>query len=354
MFDRDAANGWLLQAYNDILEQRPGARVLWLCDENLIGLEQRLPVPRVHSEFISNRFDIARALNQAGHQATFSDFNPGSLSAGQFDVVIYRLSKEKALVHYLLNLCQQLLPPGGQLLIAGHKAEGAKNMLDKAAQQLGSSKQTRKFGQAYTAVISVAAAALPPPLSDDNYPELRPVTPGGKTPWLSKPGQFGWRKIDSGSAFLIDTLQTLSLPCPAHLIDLGCGYGYLAVSAASLYLTPPALTLTDNNAAALLSAAANVQQNGLIAEIYPGDAGDTLTTAADLLLCNPPFHQGFSLSSELTDRFLAAAARLTTRTGQALFVVNAFIPLEKKAQSHFRSVTTLAHNRAYKVLRLTH
>ena len=336
MFDSDAANRWLCQAYAEAVIEKPGCRALWLCDENLAGLETALPPPREHSQFISNRFDIARALSDTGHQSAFSDFDTTRFAPQSVDLLVYRLSKEKPLVHHLLNLSQHLLAPGGQLLIAGHKPEGAKAFLDKAAQQLGSARQTRKLGQAYVAAIASAGDSLPSPLADEDYTQLRNIAPPSAPPLLSKPGQFGWRKIDAGSAFLIDCLQTLAPSRPKHLLDLGCGYGYLAVCATALFDSPPStLTLTDNNAAALASAAANVEAYKLVAHIQPGDAGDTLTEPADLLLCNPPFHQGFAVSGDLTAKFLAAAARLTTRQGQALFVVNSFIPLEKKSKSPF-------------------
>lgn len=355
MSDSDPANRWLLQAHAEALAERPEIRILWLCDENLAGLEGSLPAPREHTRFISNRFDIARALERAGHRAEFSDFDTAPMAPASIDLLVYRLSKEKPLVHYLLNLSQRLLAPGGHLLIAGHKPEGAKALLDKAARQLGSARQTRKLGQAYCAAIPKAGGPLPPPLADDHYTKLRAISHPPDPLLLSKPGQFGWRKIDAGSALLIDCLRALSPPRPAHLLDLGCGYGYLAVRAAALFDTPPAaITLTDNNAATLLSATANAEAHRLPAQIQPGDAGDTLSRPADLLLCNPPFHQGFAVSGDLTEKFLAAAARLTSEQGQALFVVNAFIALEKKARAHFREVATLANNGAFKVLRLTH
>ena len=89
------------------------------------------------------------------------------------------------------------------------------------------------------------------------------------------------------------------------------------------------------------------QVNG---EAILDDCAGQLEGSFDLIVCNPPFHQGFEVEGDLTDRFLAAANRLLEPSGKAVFVVNAFISLEKKAASYFQQVDTLANNRSFKVI----
>jgi 16S rRNA (guanine1207-N2)-methyltransferase len=70
------------------------------------------------------------------------------------------------------------------------------------------------------------------------------------------------------------------------------------------------------------------------------------------VICNPPFHQGFDVEAELTTRFLQAARDRLARNGTALFVVNQFIPLERKAQPLFKSVHEICRARGFKVIAL--
>ena len=135
-----------------------------------------------------------------------------------------------------------------------------------------------------------------------------------------------------------------------RVLDLGCGYGFLSI--ASQHLNIKHNTLTDNNAAALISAQHNCRQLGLSAEIIASDAGQQIDRKFDLILCNPPFHQGFSIDGDLTDKFLANAKRLLSTQGTAYFVVNQFIALEKKAQPHFKSIKLIAQNKSFKVIAL--
>ena len=80
------------------------------------------------------------------------------------------------------------------------------------------------------------------------------------------------------------------------------------------------------------------------------DAGDLVQGSFDLLLCNPPFHQGFTVDGTLGNKFLNSANRLLATGGQALFVVNSFIPLEQGAKQYFRRVEVLANNGSFKLV----
>jgi len=78
---------------------------------------------------VSNRFDIARSANQAGLNCLFNDFDFSELTANSFDTVLYRLSKERASSHHIINQAGQLLKPGGKLWLSGEKNEGIKTSI---------------------------------------------------------------------------------------------------------------------------------------------------------------------------------------------------------------------------------
>lgn len=137
---------------------------------------------------------------------------------------------------------------------------------------------------------------------------------------------------------------------PQSLLDLGCGYGYLTLMTRHLPLARR--VATDNCSAALLALRANAEHYVMAVDVVASDAGNTVQDAVDLIVCNPPFHRGFTIAGDLTETFLQQAARLLTPSGVAIFVVNAFIPLEQTAAHIFSVTERLAHNRSYKVLAL--
>jgi 16S rRNA (guanine1207-N2)-methyltransferase len=315
------------------------------------GEQDDLP-PTVSGEWqvFSNRSDTAKLFEQQGYAVELGDF---SLFGSPPKSICYRVSKEKALVHYLINQAATHLEEGGVLLLVGYKNDGLKTYADKAARLLaGDSRVEKRAGGVYVAHIykgSVLGEFLP----DQDYEVLRPIAEAPR--FYSKPGIFGWQKLDQGSALLIQNLdrflEHFASP-PQSCVDLGCGYGYLAVMAHQR-LPDANWLLTDNNATALVAAEGNCRYHGIEAQFLLADCAEGETGQYDALFCNPPFHQGFAVEGELTDRFIKAAYSLLRPGGQALFVVNQFIPLQRKAQGIFADTELLLRRDGFCVIRLS-
>jgi 16S rRNA (guanine1207-N2)-methyltransferase len=308
-----------------------------------------------HSTAITNRLEIARGAEAANIVCQFNDFDFSAYSENSFDGILYRVSKERASSHHIINQSLKLLKPNGKLVLSGEKNDGIKSYVKQAAKLFGNPVNSEKHGKAYIASIELIAQQAEP-LNDKNYAALRQVKLADNLSLSSKPGIFGWDKIDRGSAFLVDHLPEFLKGyknAPQSLLDLGCGYGYLAISANQFGFHR--IMATDNNAAALLAVKENFQclekiECGALAT----DAGDKIEETFDTILCNPPFHSGFSVDDQLAVKFLSQTKRLLKHSGQALFVVNTFIPLEHKAKSLFGQVEVMANNGSFKLIRLKH
>ena len=325
--------------------------VLWVVDENLAASELSLVNPRPNIRAITNRYNVAAALRQQGFDISLSDFEANAYPAASFETVGYRVSKEKAIVHHIINSAAAWLKPGGQLYLSGFKNDGCKTYIDKAAKYLG--ELVAKSRGANSAMIGqvVYEGAAGKALDDKDYSRLRLLALSAVPPFFSKPGLFGWNKIDKGSAFLIAQLPRLldSLAAPPQtVIDLGCGYGYLSMMANELL--PARFIATDNNIAAVAACRKNFAHHGIKGEVILDDCGGHIEQQADLLICNPPFHQGFDVESSMTDKFLDNCRRLLAPQGTALFVVNAFIPLERKASEKFSHVERFDSNPSFKLV----
>ncbi|SEG80476.1 class I SAM-dependent methyltransferase [Marinobacterium lutimaris] len=330
--------------------RQPAERRLWIVDENI---PPQLLAPQTGTQVVGNRFDLIRAMREQGWNAELSDFDLGKLPDASIEQIIYRVSKEKAVVHHLINEAARLLGPNGKLILIGDKGEGIKTYARKAQQRLGGAKAEQKQGSVWRCELSVAQPA-DAPLDDQNYAQMRELDLKDAGQYLSKPGLFGWNKIDRGSAFLVENLAEMldrPLPVEGSILDLGCGFGYLALNACAISAE---LTCTDNNAAALIACRANLEARGYThAQVVASDAGDTLQQRFDTILCNPPFHAGFGVEGDLTDRFLQQTQRLLTPNGTACFVVNLHIPLERKAQGLFAQIHCHADNGHFKLIQLS-
>lgn len=323
---------------------------LWLADEHVTAAALAQVQPRADLCVITNRCDVAAHCEQRGIRVAINDF----LLTGdqQYAAIFFRVAKEKALVHHVINRALTALAVGGTLWLAGDKNDGIKTYLDKAATRAGTAVSIQRDGASLLGSL-VRAQPLGESLPDQTYADLRRVEFSANFSAWSKPGIFGWQKIDAGSAFLIEHLQQV-FPAekgqiPTRVLDLGCGYGYLSLSAARHW--PAAeFVASDNNATAVIACARNFSEFTLRGEVICSDCGAAIDEKFSAILCNPPFHQGFDVDAELTLRFLRNTRRLLARGGRALFVVNQFIGLERAAAPLFAKVDVVARNKSFKLV----
>lgn len=327
--------------------------LLWIVDEHIAKPSRWLRDRKADVTIISNRYDSYLDAHQAGLTAHFSDMDLNAF-AGAFRCVIYRISKEKALVHHVINAGKQALQSDGTLMLIGGKQEGIKTYIDKASDYLGPvvHQENGAHSTRLACLQKTPSLADAPALDDKDYPRYRQIGDENGLAFYSKPGQFGWDKLDQGSQFLVSQFAAaFTNTPPGAVLDLGCGYGYLSLQV-SRY-KPARIVATDNNAAALGSCRFNLEHNGIHeGTVVADDCGRRLQDSFDTILCNPPFHQGFNTSGELTDRFIEQTRRLLKPAGQALFVVNQFIPLEQKAAGSFKTIDIFARNKSFKLVRL--
>ncbi|MGQ9424565.1 class I SAM-dependent methyltransferase [Gilvimarinus sp. F26214L] len=340
-------NDFCLPLLLDALHRSQG-RTLWILDENLSAGDVHAVLPRPELYAATNRVDLFKTLRKRGLNCELDDFL-FDFDRFSFDHIIYRVSKERALVHHCLNSAARLLKTDGTLLLIGQKNDGIKNYGRKAGEVLGSTPATRKHGTCYTALLHSHPTGTTLPC--ENYPELRKVQ-STNLEFYSKPGIFGWNKIDRGSELLVEVLREneRAFNLRSRVLDLGCGWGYLLLTTRDLpFLERVA---TDNNVTALMAAGKNFADSALAVNIVPDDCAAEIPGPFELILCNPPFHQGFSVSEDLSRKFIQQTRRLLAPEGKALFVVNQFVPLERLAADHFAQVKLLAHQDGFKVFAL--
>ena len=322
-----------------------GAR-LWIVDENISSetIAQIQPDPQLSA--ITNRYDIAEQLKLRGINTLLNDFELNQCSP--IATVIYQVSKERALVQHCIFSAASLLEANGRLYLVGEKNTGVKTH-GKFAEQLCRTKMSmEKHGLCYLVTISKTKNINANDF-DDTYPVLRPMQIGDFQ-FYSKPGVYGWKKIDVGSHLLLaktkPILQNIATE-NLSVLDIGCGYGYLTVNFADLPFRKR--IATDNNVAAVMAAERNFLERGLSVETVLDDCGRHLTEKVDVILCNPPFHQGFEHDKTLITRFVNASLNLLANNGMAFFVVNEFIPLSKVITQTNGLCELLAHEQGFKV-----
>jgi 16S rRNA (guanine1207-N2)-methyltransferase len=145
--------------------------------------------------------------------------------------------------------------------------------------------------------------------------------------WLCAHGAaFAGTKVDVGTRRLLAELERIR-PDASSAIDLGCGTGVLA---AALAIARPDLRVlaTDSSAAAVASAVATMEANGVSDQVTVArdDAMSTVPDgSAELILCNPPFHLDNAIHGGAALKLFEAAGRVLQSGGELWTVFNAHL-----------------------------
>ena len=111
--------------------------------------------------------------------------------------------------------------------------------------------------------------------------------------------------------------------------------------------------MVDVEALALLSAAETLKLNGMGAEIFSSDGLGGLEASFDLIISNPPFHQGHKTKSRMSMHLLEDAGNYLNANGSVVVVVNRHLPYSGWLEGKFRKTQVLASNSQYQVLHAT-
>lgn len=165
-------------------------------------------------------------------------------------------------------------------------------------------------------------------------------------------GAFAGTKVDIGTRYLLDFLPRIETHS-GTAVDLGCGTGVLATRLATLY---PGLDVvaTDQSAAAIESAAATAEANG-VAERVRTIRDDAVASfsgdSVDLVVCNPPFHIGASVHAGAALKLFEAAARVLRPGGELLTVYNSHLRYRTQLQNMVGPTEQLGRNPKFTVTR---
>ncbi|GAA4161852.1 hypothetical protein GCM10022286_20050 [Gryllotalpicola daejeonensis] len=139
-------------------------------------------------------------------------------------------------------------------------------------------------------------------------------------------GVFAGASLDIGTRFLLDHLADAN-PRATTAIDLGCGTGILAAALAS---ARPGLRVlaSDQSAAAVASARETMKLNHLddrVTVVRDDALGSLPDASAELIVLNPPFHSGTTVTADVGIRLITDAARVLAPGGELRVVFNSHL-----------------------------
>lgn len=132
------------------------------------------------------------------------------------------------------------------------------------------------------------------PDSAHDIHELSVTLLGEPFRFVTDSGVFSKKMIDYGSQVLLNCLDFLK---GDTVLDVGCGYGPLALSLAKVQGV--SATLVDINNRALELAKQNAEKNGVSATIFQSNIYESVEGQFDHVISNPPIRAGKSVVHEI-------------------------------------------------------
>ncbi|WP_263078462.1 class I SAM-dependent methyltransferase [Endozoicomonas sp. Mp262] len=258
-----------------------------------------------------------------------------------YDGVLIFLQKSKPLMDFWLDMALSVLDSSGCIWLVGENKEGIKSWRKRLKHYFG---DVRSLDSARHCGLLEGSQ---PVKSVDNfnrqdYFQGYAVQLADKTIKVSTlPGVFSHGRLDRGTDVLLDTFKGIAKK--NRVLDFGCGAGVVATALASVF--PEAdFTLIDCDALALESSRKTLQDNGVGQfKVLASDGLSEVTGQFDLIVSNPPFHQGVKTHYEVTEQFLVESRRHLTVGGELRIVANSFLryqPIIKKAFGHCETLVT--------------
>ncbi|UOK39457.1 methyltransferase [Pseudomonas palleroniana] len=335
----DAADEYLLDY---LAQQQPAAatRVLVLNDSFgalAASLQGQVEVTSSGDSFLA-ALGLEKNLVRNGKTFDAVPFIPASqVPTGPFDRVLIRVPKTLALLEEQLIRLQGQLAPGAEVIAGAmvkHLPRAAGELLERYIGPMHASLAVKK-ARLLIATVDQRPTALSP------YPTLYALD-APAIELLNHANVFCREGLDIGTrAFLPHLPKNLG---NAHVADLGCGNGVLAI--ASALQNPVAhYTLVDESFMAVQSAAENwraaLGERDVVIRAGDGLAGQE-AQSLDVVLCNPPFHQQQVVGDFLAWRMFQQA-RETLVVGGALYIVgNRHLGYHTKLARLFRGVEQIA------------
>lgn len=171
--------------------------------------------------------------------------------------------------------------------------------------------------------VLIASGPLGASLAEPVRAEAVRAEAGAGVEVVAHPGVFAGASLDIGTRALIGTFD--SLPQFSVAVDLACGSGVLATLLARR--TPEARVIaSDVSEIAVASTRGTALANGVDVEVHQDDGLGFLPDASvDLVVLNPPFHSGSTVTLELAERLFADAARVLRPGGELRAVWNSHL-----------------------------
>lgn len=288
--------------------------------------------------------DVAGSARQWSRRGTTADAASPWPAGSGYAAAIVRLPKVREELAMTLAAVGSVTVAGAPVWLVGHNDEGIRSAARPMAALLGEVETL--CVRRHCRLLAARRPGELAPSSLDAWRTTFDIDLGnGPRPWVSFPGVFAHGRLDAGTRLLIQHLPRLE---PGkRVLDLAAGGG--PVAAAALAAEPSLrVVLVDHDSVALEAARHNVPG----AEVVVGDVDGALGHGPfDVMLSNPPIHDGVAEDHAVLGRLIAAAPDMLRSGGVLQLVVQRRVDVEAPLRAAFGRIERVAEDAVFVVWR---
>ncbi|TVP54955.1 MAG: class I SAM-dependent methyltransferase [Halomonadaceae bacterium] len=268
----------------------------------------------------------------------------------EYGAVVLVMPKAREELSLRLAYGESLLKAGGEIWLAGEKRGGIAGGAGVLQQRWP---KAVKLDSARHCQLWCVRPDRQGPFAVADWLSLRQLNVAGQTLSLARmPGVFNDGLIDRGTELLLSTFKEQP---KGPVLDFACGNG---VMGAWLLQQWPDLELDLLDAQwqalrctqeSLAEALAVPAEGDAKARLIASDGLEKVDGPYDLIIANPPFHQGVRQDLSVTHHFLLQASSRLKRGGELRIVANRHLPYAEPMEKSLGPVTQLADDGRYRV-----
>ncbi|WP_296933068.1 methyltransferase [uncultured Marinobacter sp.] len=350
----DAADELLLEQAIDAAAGFDEPRILVVDDQFgalALGLSQFSPTIVADSAVLPSSLLTNASLNP-GFPAPGPVCSWISPPAGPFDLVVMRIPRQADYLAWLLRWLNGVIADSGVLLAGGM----IKHLPAKSVEVFAEAVQTEQVLPARKKARVIrcrkgAATLAGWPGAWSGY-ALTGST--GELAVQALPAVFARERLDIGSRLLLPHVAKAASALQAgdSVLDLACGNGVLGLAALA-ERKDLQFRFSDVSSQAVLSARHNVEQAfpEAHASFSHCDGIDADAGAFDLILLNPPFHEGGVVGDHIALRLFEQASEHLKPGGHMLMVGNRHLGYHRSLRRYFSCVEQLDASPKFVVFR---
>jgi len=232
------------------------------------------------------------------------------------DLVVIKVPKTLALLEFQLLQLRSVISEKTQIIVAGMVKMLTPSVWNLMARIIGETQTSLAQKKARLIFATLNPNLLTPP---NPYP-IRYVLENTDFLIANHANVFSREKLDIGTRFFLEHLPKSENF--RDIVDLGCGNGIVGLMAAKANLTAQ-IHFVDESFMAMESARENFERafNSRLAHFHVDDClTNFAANSADIILCNPPFHQQHVIGDFIAQTMFKQAKNVL-RNGGELWVI---------------------------------